>query len=80
MRESEEVDHSRPRAPSTRSQERHQNVLADPISEYWKRNMFFPFVNHLTMKLSDILHQVDARLITFTICLVLGYIKHRSPY
>ena len=61
MAESVDVEPSRPRAPNVRQQHR-QNVPADTISDYWKRNMFYPFVDHLTTELSDRLLQVEDRL------------------
>ncbi|WAR25783.1 hypothetical protein MAR_011487 [Mya arenaria] len=47
------VEPSHPRAYNNRSQKHRQNSPADTISEYWRRNLYIPFVDHLSMDLSD---------------------------
>ena len=50
MAEVQEVEPSKPR--TTRHQ-RGTNVHADSISEYWKRALYYQFVNHLIVELKD---------------------------
>lgn len=42
-------------------QQHRQNVPADTISGYWRRNMFLPFMDHLTTELSDRLLNAEDR-------------------
>lgn len=53
MAEAVDVQPSRPRAPNNRRQQHRQNAPADTVSDYWKRNMYLPFVDHLVTELSD---------------------------
>ena len=47
------VDPSRPRANNNLRQQHRQNVPAATVSEYWRRNLYLPFADHLIAELSD---------------------------
>ncbi|WAR08918.1 hypothetical protein MAR_018876 [Mya arenaria] len=47
------IEPSHPSAYNNRCQQHRHNSPADTISEYWRRNLYIPFVYHLSMELSD---------------------------
>ena len=53
MAQSVDVQPGRPRGRNNQRQQHRPNVPAEYISDYWKRNMYIPFVDHLLVELSD---------------------------
>ena len=51
MAEDQGVEPSKPR--TARRQQHRGNVPADSVSEYWKRALFYPFLDHLVVELED---------------------------
>ncbi|WAR25433.1 hypothetical protein MAR_011137 [Mya arenaria] len=52
-----------PTKPRTAARQQHrQNAPAESFSDYWRRNMLLPFLDHLTTELSDRLLNAEDRL------------------
>ncbi|WAR25271.1 hypothetical protein MAR_010975, partial [Mya arenaria] len=52
-----------PTKPRTAARQQHrQNAPAESFSDYWRRNMLLPFLDHITTELSDRLLNAEDRL------------------